>query len=164
MERHGHKKSTVCQGLQTVGPSSGRHISSTAVLTILKLRLVFALSTEWSIFTFDITTSFLHAILNADDDPILVWPPEEYFPKTTLVWRLYTSSLRTSNRPTKMAEMLRGRMSEAGIQTTQIRRARLCSHDLNCHHRGVCDDRMVFGELVHMQEILQSKFGLCISP
>ena len=47
----------------------------------LKRLHVFALSMQWRIFTFDITTAFLHAILNPDDDPIFVWPPAEYLPE-----------------------------------------------------------------------------------
>ena len=62
--------------------------ASIPVLMILKRLLVFALSMQWRIFTFDITTARLHAILNPDDDPIFVWPPEEYFPYRNLVWRL----------------------------------------------------------------------------
>jgi hypothetical protein len=49
---------------------------------------VFSLGMQWSLFTFDITIAFRHAILNPDDDPIFVWPPEEYFPNKTLVWQL----------------------------------------------------------------------------
>ena len=40
------------------------------------------------IFTFDITTACLLAILNQDDDPISVWPPEEYLQRKNLVWLL----------------------------------------------------------------------------
>ena len=64
--------------------NSGLKIWTTHVLQLqyscfLKLALVFALSMQWRIFTFDITTALLHAILNPDDDPIFVLSPEEYF-------------------------------------------------------------------------------------
>ena len=64
--------------------NSGLNIWTTHVLQLqyscfLKLVLVFALSMQWRIFTFDITTAFLHTILNPDDDPIFVLSPEEYF-------------------------------------------------------------------------------------
>ena len=54
--------------------------ASTPVLIILKLLIVLALAFNWSIFTYDVTTAFLHALLNPEDDPIYVWPPTEYFP------------------------------------------------------------------------------------
>ena len=54
--------------------------ASTLVLIMLKLLVVLSLSIGWSIFTYDITTAFLHALLDPNDDPIFVWPPVEYFP------------------------------------------------------------------------------------
>ena len=62
--------------------------ASTQLLMIRKLFLVFALSMQWRIFTFDIMTAFLYAIRNPDDDPIFVWPPEEHFPNKTLLWQI----------------------------------------------------------------------------
>ena len=111
--------------------------ASTPVLMVLKILLVFALSMQRSIFTFDITTAFLHAIRNPDDDPIIVWPPEAYFPNKTPVWKHARAvyGLRTVPR---VAEILRGRTSEAWIQTTHVRWERLCSHGVNCHHVGIC--------------------------
>ena len=41
--------------------------ASTPVIVILKLLLMFALSFNWSIECFDITTAFLHAVLDPSD-------------------------------------------------------------------------------------------------
>ena len=62
--------------------------ASTPVLLILKLLIVLALSMSWCIFTFDITTAFLHASLDPNDDLIYVWPPVEYFPFREVIWKL----------------------------------------------------------------------------
>ena len=82
--------------------------ASTPVLLMLKCLFVFSVSMQCSICTFDITTAFLHALFNPDDDPIFGWPPEEYFPIKTLVWTLKRAvyGLRTAPR---VAEILRGR-------------------------------------------------------
>ena len=74
--------------------------ASTPVLCILKLLLVLALAKGWSLFTYDITTAFLHASLNPEDPPIYVWPPKEYFPPGTIIWRLLKAvyGLRTAPR------------------------------------------------------------------
>ena len=55
---------------------------------MLKILLVFQLGMQWSNCAYDITTAFQYAIRKSDDEPILVWPPEENFPLKTLVWRL----------------------------------------------------------------------------
>ena len=54
--------------------------ASTPVLLIVKTLLVHALAMNWSIFTYDITTAFLHASLDQESDPIYVWAPSEYWP------------------------------------------------------------------------------------
>ena len=46
--------------------------ASTPTLIILKVLLVLALALGWSIFTYDVTTAFLHAYLDPEDEPICV--------------------------------------------------------------------------------------------
>ena len=62
--------------------------ASTPVLLILKVLLVHALSVGWSIFTYDVTTAFLHANLDPSAPPIYVWAPAEFFPSGTTMWKL----------------------------------------------------------------------------
>ena len=59
--------------------------ASTPVIMILKLVLVFALSMQWRIYTYDITAALLRATLHPEADPIYLWPPEEYFPLKNII-------------------------------------------------------------------------------
>ena len=60
--------------------------ASTPTLHILKLLIIVALSMGLGIYTFDITTAFLHAMLNPSDPAIRVWPPWEFYPGRSIIW------------------------------------------------------------------------------
>ena len=81
---------------------------STPVLMAFKILLVYALSVQWSISTYDITTAFLHATHDPHAERLYVWPPEEYFPLKTVMWKLRRAiyGLRAA---TSMGRLLRGR-------------------------------------------------------
>ena len=74
--------------------------ASTPVLLILKVLLVYALSVGWGIYSFDVTTAFLHATLDPGADPIYVWAPQEYDQDQQHIWRLKKAvyGLRTAPR------------------------------------------------------------------
>ena len=74
--------------------------ASTPVLCILKVLIVHALSRQWGIFTYDVTTAFLHAQLNPEATPIYVWAPIEFYPDGQTIGKLKRAvyGLRTAPR------------------------------------------------------------------
>ena len=73
--------------------------ASTPVIVVLKLLILFAISFNWCIESFDITTAFLHAVLDPSEE-IFVRPPPEYYPSGTVLWKLKRAmyGLRTAPR------------------------------------------------------------------
>ena len=110
---------------------------STPVLVSLKPLLVFALSKQRSILSCDITTAFLHAILSPDDDPILVWPAEEYFPNRTLVWELKRAVYGLRIAPREWQNLFAEELQKLGfIRLTSD--GNIYVHCVKCNHSGIC--------------------------
>ena len=61
--------------------------ASTPVVMIFRVLLVMALAMGWSIQFCDVSTAFLHAPLQSET-PIYVIPPREFYPDSTIRWRL----------------------------------------------------------------------------
>ena len=132
--------------------------ASTPVLMILQLRLVFAFSVQRSSFTFDITTAFLHAILNPDDDPILVWPPAAYFSNTTLVWKLKAAVYGLRTAPREWQNCFAEAFQKLGFRRVNSD-GNVCVHkDLIVIMLVYVDGLMVLGEMLQSTDILKHTF------
>ena len=107
---------------------------------------------QWLIFTFDITATFLHAIINPGDDPIFVWPPEESSPLNKLLWRLKRALYGLRTAPRAWQKCFAEELQKLGF--------RRLKSDGNIYVHMIftiiifvyVDDFMVFGELLHIQD------------
>ena len=59
--------------------------ASTPSLATLKLLLTLACTYNWFVLAGDVSTAFLHALLN---DDVFVIPPGEFYPNGGVLWKL----------------------------------------------------------------------------
>ena len=59
--------------------------ASTPSLVTMRLLLCMALARNWGITMGDVSTAFLHALMNEE---VFVWPPKEFYPEGNCLWRL----------------------------------------------------------------------------
>ena len=71
--------------------------ASTPSLTTLKLLLTLAVTFGWNVFTGDISTAFLHALITGED--IFIIPPSEFYPDQNDVWKLKRALYGLKNSP-----------------------------------------------------------------
>ena len=86
---------------------------------------------QWGIFTFDITTAFLHAIFNPDDLPIFDLPPEEYFLNQALVWKLKRAVYGLRTGPPEWQTFFAEEFQKWRFRRFKSVFKRLCSHNTN---------------------------------
>ena len=60
-------------------------LASTPSLVTMRLLLCMALARNWGITMGDVSTAFLHALMNEE---VFVWPPKEFYPEGKCLWRL----------------------------------------------------------------------------
>ena len=93
----GFVKSRLCvRGYEQSVASLDDTYASTPVIYVLRILLIIALSRNWMIHFFDISTAFLHAPLSSED-PICVWPPGEFYPTRNILWRLKKEAVQLQN-------------------------------------------------------------------
>ena len=59
--------------------------ASTPSPVTMRLLLCMALARNWGITMGDVSTAFLHALMNEE---VFVWPPKEVYPEGNCLWRL----------------------------------------------------------------------------
>ena len=124
--------------------------ASTPVLLILKLLIVLALSMSWCIFTFDITTAFLHASLDPTDDPIYVWPPVEYFPFREVIWKLKRAVYGLRTAPREWQDHFAEQLQAMGFKRLKSDGNVYVHTHLQVIVLAYVDDLMVFGNKDHI--------------
>ena len=124
--------------------------ASTPVLIILKLLIVLALAFNWSIYTFDVTTAFLHAFLDPNDDPIYVWPPSEYFPFKNVVWRLKRAVYGLRTAPREWQDHFAKEIQSLGFKRLKSDGNVYVHEHLQVIILAYVDDLMVFGKEEHI--------------
>ena len=79
-------KCRVCvRGFDQVVEDADDTFASTPSLTTLKLLLVLAITRDWFVLAGDVSTAFLHALL---EEVVHVIPPREYYPQGGVLWKL----------------------------------------------------------------------------
>ena len=87
----------VCRGFDQVVDDPDQTFASTPSLTTLKLLLTLAVTFGWNVFTGDISTAFLHALITGED--IFIIPPSEFYPDQNVVWKLKRALYGLKNSP-----------------------------------------------------------------
>ena len=110
-------------------------------LVTMRLLLCMALARNWGITMGDVSTAFLHALMNEE---VVVWPPKEFYLEGKCLWRLKKAmyGLRQAPKLEHFAE----------VMTTKLG-FRRCKSDPNlyCHESGrlyvlaYVDDLLVVG-------------------
>ena len=116
--------------------------ASTPSLVTMRLLLCMALARNWGITMGDVSTAFLHALMNEE---VFVWPPKEFYPEGNWLWRLKKAMYGLRQAP-KLQEHF------AEVMTTKLG-FRRCKSDPNlyCHESGrlyvlaYVDDLLVVG-------------------
>ena len=117
--------------------------ASTPSLVTMRLLLCMALARNWGITMGDVSTAFLHALMNEE---VFVWPPKEFYPEGNCLWRLKKAMYGLRQAPKLWQEHF------AEVMTTKLG-IRRCKSDPNlyCHESGrlyvlaYVDDLLVVG-------------------
>ena len=117
--------------------------ASTPSLVTMRLLLCMALARNWGITMGDVSTAFLHALMNEE---VFVWPPKEFYPEGNCLWRLKKAMYGLRQAPKLWQEHF------AEVMTTKLG-FRRCKSDPNlyCHESGrlyvlaYVDDLLVVG-------------------
>ena len=117
--------------------------ASTPSLVTMRLLLCVALARNWGITMGDVSTAFLHALMNEE---VFVWPPKEFYPEGDCLWRLKKAMYGLRQAPKLWQEHF------AEVMTTKLG-FRRCKSDPNlyCHESGrlyvlaYVDDLLVVG-------------------
>ena len=112
-------------------------------LVTMRLLLCMALARNWGITMGDVSTAFLHALMNEE---VFVWPPKEFYPEGNCLWRLKKAMYGLRQAPKLWQEHF------AEVMTTKLG-FRRCKSDPNlyCHESGrlyvlaYVDDLLVVG-------------------
>ena len=110
-------------------------------LVTMRLLLCMALARNWGITMGDVSTAFLHALMNEE---VFVWPPKEFYPEGKCLWRLKKAMYGLRQAPKLWQEHF------AEVMTTKLGR---CKSDpsLYCHESSrlyvlaYVDDLLVVG-------------------
>ncbi|MCP4192560.1 MAG: hypothetical protein GY768_18250, partial [Planctomycetaceae bacterium] len=127
--------------------------ASTPIMPILRVLLTMALSKGWSIQLCDVSTAFLHADLQSEED-IYVWPPKEFYPQGDRLWRLKKAMYGLRSSPKDWQTHFAKIMSTLGFRRLQS--------DANVYVdtvRGVyilvyVDDLLVLGDVTVVQTVI----------
>ena len=117
--------------------------ASTPSLVTMRLLLCVALARNWGITMGDVSTAFLHALMNEE---VFVWPPKEFYPEGNCLWRLKKAMYGLRQAPKLWQEHF------AEVMTTKLG-FRRCKSDPNLyrHESGrlyvlaYVDDLLVVG-------------------
>ena len=117
--------------------------ASTPSLVTMRLLLCMALARNWGITMGDVSTAFLHALMNEE---VFVWPPKQFYPEGNCLWRLKKAMYGLRQAPKLWQEHF------AEVMTTKLG-FRRCKSDPNlyCHESGrlyvpaYVDDLLVVG-------------------
>ena len=118
-------------------------LASTPSLVTMRLLLCMALARNWGITIGDVSTAFLHALMNEE---VFVWPPKEFYPEGKCLWRLKKAMYGLRQAPKLWQEHF------AEVMTTKLG-FRRCKSDPNlyCHESSrlyvlaYVDDLLVVG-------------------
>lgn len=105
------RRRLVAKGFYQEVTNSDDIYASTPLLASLKILLIIALVFGYSIGFADISTAFLHATL---DENIYVWPPCEFYPKGTTLWKLKKAMYGLRQAPRRWQEHFATTMKDMG--------------------------------------------------
>ena len=92
--------------------------ASTPSLTTLRLLLTLAVAKGWHISIGDISTAFLHALVDGD---FYVIPPLEFYPEGRTLWKLKKALVWPQAQPKALAAALCICHGEERLQTHEVR-------------------------------------------
>ena len=130
--------------------------ASTPSLVTLRLLLIMALARSWEISLADISTAFLHAMI---EEVVHVWPPAEYYPEANCLWRLNRAMYGLRQSPRLWQDHYASVMERLGF--------RRCKSDSNlyCHksrslyvlaYVDYVDDLLIVGDAKLKKEFIEA--------
>ena len=127
--------------------------ASTPVIYVLRILLIIALSRNWMIHFFDISTAFLHAPL-CSEDPTYVWPPTEFYPNNDTLWRLKKAMYGLRSAPRDWQTHWASILMSIGFLRLQYD-ANIYMHlELVVYILAYVDDLMIIGTNIAIRQVL----------
>ena len=99
------------RGYDQVVDDPGETYASTPNLLTLKTLLTLAIARGWHVTLTDISTAFLHALMEGD---VWVLSPVEYYPEGDVVWKLKRSLYGLKNAPKLWQQQLAATLESQG--------------------------------------------------
>ncbi|OLP95903.1 Retrovirus-related Pol polyprotein from transposon TNT 1-94 [Symbiodinium microadriaticum] len=114
----------------------------TPSLATLKLLLTLACTYNWFVLAGDVSTAFLHALLN---DDVFVIPPGEFYPNGGVLWKLRRAMYGLKQSPKAWQLHFASVMADLGFQRLKSD-ANLCFHpEYKLYLLCYVDDVLLFG-------------------
>ena len=123
--------------------------ASTPSLTTLKLLLTLATAFNWCVWTGDVSTAFLHALVNSD---IFVIPPLEFYPEGQTLWKLKRALYGLRNSPQLWQTHLASVMEKNGFKRMKSDPNLYVHTEKRVYVLGYVDDLMFFGNKKHVEQ------------
>ena len=116
----------------------------TPLFVILRVLLTAAMARSWRIRLGDVSTAFLHAPLG--NQRVYIWPPEEYYPEGTTLWRRKKAMYGLRSSPKAWQDYFATSMAELGFKRL-LSEANVYANTTNDVYITVyVDDIMVIGD------------------
>ena len=127
--------------------------ASTPLFVILRVLLTVAMARSWRIRLGDVSTAFLHAPLG--NQRVYIWPPKEYYPEGTTLWRLKKAMYGLRSSPKAWQDYFATSMSDLGFKRL-LSEANVYANSTNDVYIMVyVDDIMVIGDPTKVNKIFE---------
>ena len=143
----------VARGYDQVVEDPGETYASTPSLLTLKTLLTLAVARGWHVTLADISTAFLHALMDGD---VWVLPPVEYYPEGGVVWKLKRALYGLKSAPKLWQQHLAATLESQGFRRMKSDPNLYYSASRKVYILCYVDDLMTFGDKKAVAGVVES--------
>ena len=143
----------VVRGYDQIVEGPDETYASTPSLLTLKTLLTLAVARGWHVTLADISTAFLHALMDGD---AWVLPPVEYYPEGGVVWKLKRALYGLKNAPKLWQQHLAATLESQGFRRMKSDPNLYYSASRKVYILCYVDDLMIFGNKKAVAEVAES--------
>ena len=143
----------VVRGYDQIVEDPDETYASTPSLLTLKTLLTLAVARGWHVTLADISTAFLHALMEGD---AWVLPPVEYYPDGGVVWKLKRALYGLKNAPKLWQQHLAATLESQGFRRMKSDPNLYYSASRKVYILCYVDDLMIFGDKKAVAEVVES--------
>ena len=117
--------------------------ASTPSLVTLRLLLVMALARGWEMSLADMSTAFLHALI---EEPVYVWTPAEYYPDYKCLWKLNRAMCGLKQSPRLWQDHFATVRENLGFRRCKSESNLYCHKSRSLYVLAYVDDLLIVGD------------------